>query len=67
MSTFGNKADNYAIVHFVPHACQHITIDQIHSSGDAVAKILEISGEWKYVQKTWRVSLSIGVRTTMIR
>jgi hypothetical protein len=46
MSTFGNTADIYAIVHLVPHACQHITVDQSHSSVDTVAKILEISGEW---------------------
>ena len=25
--TFGNTADIYAIVHLVPHACQHITVD----------------------------------------
>jgi len=67
LSTFGNTADIYAIVHLVPHGCQHFTVDQSHSSNDTVAKILEISGEWKYVKKTWRVSLSIGVRTTMIR
>ena len=48
VSTFGNTADIYAIVHLVPHAFQHITVDQSHSSGDTVAKILEISGEWKY-------------------
>ena len=48
LSTFGNAADIYAIVHLVPHACQHITIDQNHSSGDTVAKILEISGEWRH-------------------
>jgi len=46
--TFGNTADIYAIVHLVPHAFQHITVAQSHSSGDTVAKILEISGEWKY-------------------
>jgi hypothetical protein len=28
VSTFGNTADIYAIVHLVPHACQHITVDQ---------------------------------------
>ena len=33
VSTFGNTADIYAIVHLVPHACQHITVDQGHSSG----------------------------------
>ena len=46
--TFGNTADIYAIVHLVPHACQHITVDQSHSSGNTVAKILEISGEWRH-------------------
>ena len=46
--TFGNTADIYAIVLLVPHACQHITVDQSHSSGDKVAKILEISGEWRH-------------------
>jgi hypothetical protein len=27
MSTFDNMADIYAIVHLVPHAYQHITVD----------------------------------------
>jgi hypothetical protein len=27
VSTVGNTADIYAIVHLVPHACQHITVD----------------------------------------
>ena len=48
VSTFGNTADIYAIAHLVPHACQYITVDQSHSSGDTVAKILEISGEWRH-------------------
>ena len=48
MSTCGNMADIYVIVHLVPHACQHITADQSHSSGDRVAKILEISEEWRH-------------------
>jgi len=48
VSTFGNMADIYAIVHLVPHACQHITVDKSHSSGDTVAKILEISREWRH-------------------
>ena len=39
VSTFGNTADICAIVHLVPHACQHITVDQSHSSGDTVVKI----------------------------
>jgi len=47
-SIFGNTADIYAIVHLVPHACQHITVDQSHSRGDRVAKILEICGEWRH-------------------
>ena len=44
VSTFGNTADIYAIVHLVPHACQHITVDQSHSSGDTVAKIWRLVG-----------------------
>ena len=28
VSTFGNTTDIYAIVHLVPHTCQHITVDQ---------------------------------------
>jgi len=44
VSTFGNTADIYAIVHLVPHACQHITVDQSHSSGDTVAKIWRLAG-----------------------
>jgi hypothetical protein len=48
VSTSGNTADIYAIVHIVPHACQRITVDPSHSSGDKVAEILEISGEWRH-------------------
>jgi len=44
VSTFGKTADIYAIVHLVPHACQHITVDQSHSSGDTVPKIWRLSG-----------------------
>jgi len=44
VSTFGNTADIYAIVHVVPHACQHITVDQNHSSGDTVVKIWRLAG-----------------------
>jgi hypothetical protein len=43
ISTFADTVDIYAIIDFVPHPCQHITVDQSHSSGDTVAKILEIS------------------------
>jgi len=45
---FTDTADIYAIVHLVAHACQHIPVDQSHSSGDTVAKILAISGEWRH-------------------
>jgi hypothetical protein len=50
ISTFGNTADIYAIVHLVPHACQHITADPNHSSGDKVAKILTFTERhiWYY-------------------
>ena len=44
VSTFGNTADIYAIVHLVPHACQHITVDQSHRNGDTVAKIWRLVG-----------------------
>ena len=44
VSTFGNKADIYATVRLVRHACQHITVDQSHSSGDTVAKICRLAG-----------------------
>ena len=56
VSTFGNTADIYAIVHLVPHACQHITVDQSHSSGDTVAKIWRLvgSGDTKTVSYTNR-------------
>jgi len=53
VSTFGNKADIYAIVHLVPHACQHIMVDQSHSSGDTVAKI-------------WRLAESGGTKTVSV-
>ena len=39
VSTFGNMADIYVMVHLVPHACQHITVDQSQSSVDTVAEI----------------------------
>ena len=44
VSTFGNTADIYAIVHLIPHTCQHITVDQCHSRGDAVVKIWRLVG-----------------------
>jgi hypothetical protein len=48
VSTFANTADIYATVRLVPHTCQHISVDQSHGSSDKVAKILEISGEWRH-------------------
>jgi len=44
VSTFGNTADIYVVVHLVLHVCQHITVDQSHSSGDTVAKIWRLAG-----------------------
>ena len=44
VSTIGNTADIYAAVHLFPHACQHITVDESHSSGDTVAKIWRLAG-----------------------
>ena len=54
VSTFGYTADICAIVRLVPHACQHITVDQSHSSGDTVAKIWRLadSGDIKTVSFT---------------
>jgi hypothetical protein len=37
MSTFAYVADIYTIINFIPHECQHITVDQSHSSGDTAA------------------------------
>jgi hypothetical protein len=37
VSTFDYTADIYTIIHFIPHACQHITVDQSHSSDDTAA------------------------------
>jgi hypothetical protein len=48
VSTFGNTANLYVTVHFVPHTCQRITVDPSHSNGDTVAEILEISREWRH-------------------
>jgi hypothetical protein len=48
--TFGNTADTYAIIHLVPHACQHITVNPSHSRGDTFAKILTFTERhiWYY-------------------
>ena len=45
VSTFGNTADIYAMVHLVSHACQHITVDQQRCYG---CENLELSGEWRH-------------------
>jgi hypothetical protein len=60
--TFGYKADIYTTIHFTPHACQYITVDQSHSSGDTVAKILMISGEW-WRHKDGAVFVNEGIHT----
>jgi len=44
VSTFGTTVDIYMIDYLVPHACQHITVDQNQSSGDTVAKIWRLAG-----------------------
>jgi hypothetical protein len=68
VSTFGNTTDIYVIVHLVPHACQHITVD-----GHTCYYCLLAANQGNYVselfpkKKTWKVSLSIGIRITMIR
>jgi hypothetical protein len=70
LSTFADTADNYAIIHFVPHPCQHITVDQSHSSGDTVAKIPEISRQWRpNPQKKSHTGLNLatGVATALTR
>jgi hypothetical protein len=66
VSIFCNAANVYAIVHLVPHACQHITVDHI------CYYCLLAANQGNYVhglflKKTLRISLSIGVRITMIR
>jgi hypothetical protein len=67
MSTVCNMGDISAIVHLVPHACQHITVD-----GHTCYYCFLAANQGNYVRglflkKTWKVSLSIGVRITMIR
>jgi hypothetical protein len=37
MPSFGYTTDIYTLINFIPNACQHITVDQSHSSGDTVA------------------------------
>ena len=46
VSTFGNTADIYAIVHLVPHACQHIRLTR----ATAAVKRLRKSGDQRGVK-----------------
>jgi hypothetical protein len=46
VSTFGNMADIYGIVHLVPHACQHITVD-----GHTTYYFLLAANQGNYVRK----------------
>jgi hypothetical protein len=68
VSTFGNMADIYAIVHLVPHACQHITV-----AGHTCYYCLLVANQGNYVRELFlkknleKFSLSIGVRINMIR
>jgi hypothetical protein len=56
VSTFGNTA----IVHLVPHACQHITVDG-HTcyycllAANQVNRVNEL-----FLEKTWKASLSLS-------
>jgi hypothetical protein len=65
-STFGNTADIYIIVYLVPHAHQHISrpylllLSPSGKSGQLCMRAFPY-------KKTWRLSLSIGIRITMIR
>jgi len=76
VSTFGNTADIYAIAHLVPHACQHNTVDQSHSSGDTVAKIWRLTGSGRtktlsftnpQKKKSHRVNPGTEVATALTR
>jgi hypothetical protein len=63
---FGNTADVYAVVHLVPHACQHITVD--HICYYCLLAANQGSYVWiRSLEITLRVSLSIGVTITVIR
>jgi hypothetical protein len=57
VSTFGDTADIYAIVHLVPHVCQHIMVN-----GHTCYCCLLAENQGNYVRehflsKTWKVSL----------
>ena len=48
VSTFGNTADIYAIVHLVPHVCQLITVDHEPQQRWYGCENLETTGEWRH-------------------
>jgi hypothetical protein len=65
VSTFGNMADVYAVVHLVPHPCQHFTVYRIYYF------CLLAANQGNYVRglfskNNFRVSLCVAVRITMI-
>jgi hypothetical protein len=64
VSTCCNTADIYAIANLIPHVCQHIRVDHI------CYYCLLVANQGNYVCGlflfTKKVSLSIGIRITMI-
>jgi hypothetical protein len=62
---FGNTADVYAIVHLVPHACQHIRVDYIYNCPLAANQDNYVRGLF-LTKNVESFSLSISVRITMI-
>jgi hypothetical protein len=52
VSTFGNTTDIYVIVHLVPHACQHITVD-----GHACYYCLLAANQGNYVRELFLKNL----------
>lgn len=48
VSTFAGMADIYVIIHLIPHPCQHVTGDLSHRGSDTVARIPEISRQWRH-------------------
>jgi hypothetical protein len=65
-STFGDAADICMLVHLVRHACQHLR-NAIFAYYRLLAANQSDYGRGLFLKKTWRVSLSIGVRIAMIR
>jgi hypothetical protein len=70
MSTFADTADIYAIIHFVPHPCQHITVDQSHNSGDRLRRSLRSAGSGgtdPQKKSHTNLNLGTGVATALTR